>query len=400
MREPRPVTRIEVSEKNKKIRQILIIVLLAVAVVAITTGIMSVLNKDTGWQSVQITTEERNCSQNFIFQYNFSGSGAEATAVNKQLEAAYAEASVKAYQLFTVDEEIQGVNNIYHINRHVNEEITVDPVLYEAFSKLEGTRWLYLGPVYAHYIHLFYGASEEYVAQLDPALNADAAQFVARAASFAADEGAIHMELLGDNRIKLHVSQEYLAFAQAEEIENFIDFSYMTNAFVIDYLAASIQALGLTEGYFVSVDGYTRNLDMGNSYSMNLFDRADNMLYPAGVMHYRGPASIVYLKNYPTAESDSMYRVSGDHIVFPYVDVADGMYRSSTDNLVSYSYDLGCADVLLQILPSFIADNFAVPENVYSVWFEGSTLCYNDPAITVTDLLVQEDVAYNAVLKK
>lgn len=400
MREPRPVTRIEVSEKNKKLRQILIVVLLAVAVVAITTGIMAALNKDTGWQSVQVTTQERNCSQNFIFQYNFSGSGAEATALNKQLEAAYGAATVKAYQLFTPDEAVEGVHNIHHINRHVNEVITVDPVLYAAFQKLEGTRWLYLGPVYAHYNHLFYGASDAYVAQLDPAVSTEAADFVAAAASFAADEGAIRLELLGDNQVKLHVSGDYLAFAQAEEIKNFIDFSYMTNAFVIDYLAESIQALGLTQGYLVSVDGCTRNLDAGNDYSMNLFDRVDNMIYPAAVMHYRGPASIVFVKNYPTAESDSMYRVSGDHIVFPYVDLADGMYRSSVNNLVSYSSRMGCADVLLRMLPSFVGDTFTVPEGVSSVWFADTVLCYNDPAITISDLLDQQDVQYTAQLKK
>ena len=278
MREPKPVTRYEVSEKNKKLRQILIVVLLAVAVVSITTGIMSLLNKESGWQKVEITTEARNCSQNFIFQYNFSGSGAEATALNKQLEAAYSDASVKAYQLFTPDEGFEGVNNVYYINRHPNEEIVVDPVLYDAFAKLEGTRYLYLGPVYAHYNNLIFNASDAYVQQLDPTLNGDATADILSMAHYAADEAAVRLELLGENRVKLHVSQTYLAFAKGEEIgENFLDFSYLTNAFIIDYFADTMQALGLTEGYFASVDGYTRNLDSKNTFHFNIFDRIENM---------------------------------------------------------------------------------------------------------------------------
>lgn len=399
MREPRPITHVEVSEKNKKLRIIAAIIFLIIGAAGITMGIRSATGQDPGWQAVQVYPKERNCSQNFLFRYNFSGSGMEATAVNKKLEAAYEEATVKAYQLFTPDEEIQGVNNIYAINHHPNQELTVDPVLYQAFTKLEGTRWLYLGPAYGHYQNLLYSASDDYVPQLDPVTDSVSAEFVAAVAGFAEDENAVRLELLGQNRLRLHVSQEYLDFAQAEEFDRFIDFSYMANAFIIDYLADSIQALGLTKGYLVSVDGYTRNLDGGDHYSMNLFDRKGDIIYPAGVMHYRGPVSIVLLKNYPTADSKTTYRVSGDHIVHPYVDPLDGIYRTSVPSLVSYSYQQGCADVLLQCLPSFVGTDFSVPEGVHSIWFEDTLLCYNDPAIQISDLLEQEEIRYTAQLR-
>lgn len=136
MREPRPITRVELSEKNKTLRLVAAILLLVIGAIGITVGIMSLLNKETGWQRVQITSQERNCSENFILQYHFAGSGADATAVNNQLQAAYGGACVKAYQLFTPDEEIEGVNNLYYVNRHPNEIVTVDPVLYDAFAKL------------------------------------------------------------------------------------------------------------------------------------------------------------------------------------------------------------------------------------------------------------------------
>lgn len=394
MRDPRPVTRVELSEKNKSLRIVAAVLLLVIGVVGITVGIMSLLNQDAGWQRVQITTEERNCSANFILQYNFGESGAQATAVNNQLQTAYGEASVKAYQLFTPDEAIDGVQNVYYVNHHPNEPITVDPVLYAAFEKLEGTPWLYLGPAYAHYYSIIFNTEESLVPQMDPYTSPEAKAYVEKIAEFAADRSAVNLELLGENTVKLHVSEEYLAFAQAEEIENFIDFAYMINAFVIDYLAEALLAQNLTQGYLVSADGYTRNLDSENEFRFNIFDRVEDTIYPAGVMKYYGPISMVYLKDYPTAESDANYRANGDRVLHLFADPANGVCKTSAENLVSYSYDMGCADVLLRMLPGFVGDTFAVPEGVYSVWCEGEMICYNDEKISFTDLLRSEKMSY------
>ena len=399
MREPRPILRVELSETNKKLRMILAIVLLVIAAVAITAGIMSLLNKDTGWQPVEVTTTERNNSRNFVFQYEFSGSGANATTLHKQISALYTEGCVKTYRLFTAEEAVEGVHNMHYLNSHPNETVEVDPLLYSAFQKLEGTRYLYLGPVYAYYDNVIFSTGEEMVEQLDPATNADAKAYVAKLAAFAADENAVQLELLGNNQVKLNVSQEYLDFARENEIDRFLDFHYMTNAFTVDCLADTMIQAGFTKGYLVSNDGYTRNLDAGNTYRFNLFDRVENLVYPAGAMEYRGPVSLVFLKDYPTADSDVFYRVNGEHFIHSHADIADGLYKAAVPNLVGYSYELSCVDVLLQMLPQFMSeDAFAAPEGIYSVWFEDGTICYNDRAITITDLLSDNTVRYNAKL--
>lgn len=400
MREPRPITHVEVSDKNRNVRLIAAIVLLVIGALALTVGITSLLNKDTGWQEVQISTQERSCSENFLFQYHFSGSGSEATALNKQLEAAYGEACVKAYQLFTPDEAIDGVKNLYYVNHNPNKTIAVDPVLYAAFEKLVGTPWLYLGPAYAHYSSIIYNSGEAMLTQLDPHVSPDAADYVKKIADFAGDTKAIHLELLGDNQVTLHVSEDYLAFAEAEEIENFIDFGYLTNAVIIDYLAETMIAQGLTDGYLVSADGYTRNLCAEGRFNFNIFDREENLVYPAGVMEYSGPISIVYLKDYPTAPSDANYRENGDHFVHLFADPADGICRTSTENLVSYSYETGCVEVALKMLPAFVGDAFTVPEGVFSIWCDEQVIYYNDDAVSIGNLLKDEKTAYRAVRKQ
>lgn len=399
MREPRPITHVEVNEKNRTLRIILAVVLLIIGVVALTIGFTTLLSRETGWQEVQISPRERSCSESFLLRYNFSGNGSEVATVNRKLEQTYEEACIKAYQLFTPDEGFAEVQNVYYVNHHANEIITVDPVLYGAFQKMEETRWLYLGPAYAHYYNLLH-AEESMLPELDPVESRDAADYVARIAAFAADDDAVKLELLGDNQVKLHVSDAYLAFAQQEEIENYIDFAYLTNAFIIDYLADSLTAEGLTDGYLVSTDGYTRNLDSKNVFSFSIFDRVGRVVYPAGVMQYQGPVSIVYLKDYSTDTSDLNYRVSGDHIVHLFADPADGLYRTSIPNLVSYSYDSGCADVLLQMLPAFVGSQFTIPEDVFSIWCQDATIYYNDDSIRITNLLKDEGGSYRAVLQE
>ena len=400
MREPNPITRVELSEKNKILRWIAVIALLVIGAVGITVGIMSLLNKDTGWQRVQITTQERSCSENFALMYNYSGSGAEATVVNNKLQTSYAEACVKAYQVFTPDEEIPGTGNVYSVNHNPNQVLTVDPLLYAAFEKMEEAPWLYLGPAYAHYYHVIFNADDAWVDDLDPVVSREAKDYLETIAGFAADRDAVSLELLGDNRVILHVREDYLAFAAEEEIENFIDFGYLTNAFAIDYLAETLVNQELTAGYIVSSDGYTRNLDGAHTFSFNIFDRVENLVFPAAVMEYRGPVSLVFLKDYPTANSDSNYRGREDRFLHLFADPADGVCRTSVENLVSYSYDAGCADVALAMLPSFVGSEFTVPQGVFSVWCEEELICYNDARISFRDLLSSEKMSYRTVLRK
>ena len=133
---------------------------------------------------------------------------------------------------------------------------------------------------------------------------------------------------------------------------------------------------------------------------VKIFDRVDNSIYPAGAMEYEGPISMVYLKDYPVAVSDRNYMAREDSFVHLFVDPADGMNRTSVPNLISYSYDSGCVDVLLQMLPHFLGAEFSAPEGVFSVWCSEGTILYNDASISLKDLLQTEEMSYTAMLKQ
>lgn len=398
MREPPRISRVELSESNKRIRWILVIVLLVIGFAAIGAGFMGLLNRDTGWQEIEVATTEVNCSPDFVLQYDLSGSGAEATALYKQVSAIYTEGCIKAYQLFQVDTPSDSYENVYDINHSPNQILTVDPVLYQAFEALQGTRYLYLGPAYAHYNSVIFNTSEAYLDQVDPATSGEARAFVAQIAAFAANEGDITLELLEDNRVRLLVSDRYLAFAAENEIENFIDLRYMTNAFIIDYLAQLLLEQGYQKAVLSSCDGYTRNLYRDAPFSYNIFDKRENVVYPAGVMHYRGPVSMVNLKNYPMAPSDAYFRENGDHMVHTYVDITDGMYRTAITQFIGYRYDTSCVEVLLAMLPALVCEDFAVPTGVYGVWCEDGCIRYNDENLVINNLLQENSLSYSAEL--
>ena len=79
----RPITKIELSEKHKKLRLILIVVLLSIGSVAIGMGLFSLLNTQPGWQEIDVASDKPNCSTEFRLLYDFSDAGGDATAVNK-----------------------------------------------------------------------------------------------------------------------------------------------------------------------------------------------------------------------------------------------------------------------------------------------------------------------------
>ena len=402
----KPVRRIELSEEHLPLRIALVFVLMAIAAVALVVFLTSLLNTDPGWKVVEVDSSERNCSSDFMFNYDFGDAGVSATAEYKQVLSVYTEATRKAYWLFNKDEGDARYPGIYHVNTHVNETVEVDPALYQALTLLEeaGNRSLYLAPVYAQYDNLFSCEDDVQASLYAPEKNRELDAYFNQIIAFIRDPAMINLELLGDCRVRLKVSAEYLAFAAEEEIDTFLDFHWMTNAFIVDYLAEQLQQNGYTNGYLTSFDGFTRNLDLrGNPYSFNIFNREGGTVYMAARMSYDKPCSIVFLRAYGMTEPDRWhyYNWSDGSITTAYVDAADGRSKTAAENLVCYSGAQGCAETLLRVLPVYLSDsldtaalNRLTDDGIYSLWCEGRTIRYNDEGIWISDLYETEDVRY------
>ena len=405
----KPVKQIELSEKNIKVRWILIGIFLTIAIVAFGVGIYSFFSTEPGWQQVSVSEKEPNCSYDFLLMYDFTGSGGSATAVNRKVTAIYTEQTQKAYQLFSSDEVETKLHNVHYLNRHLNETVQVDPVLHHALELIVAydSRYPYLAPVYTEYDRIFISDNDLEAALYDPVRNPELISYIAEATEFAKDPAMIQIKILEDDKVRLEVSQEYLAFIEEYGIETVFDFGWMKNAFIADLIADSLQDEGFTNGYIASYDGFTRNLDQRkNQFSFNLFHRQGaDILIPAKIV-YEQPMSIVFLRNYPMGQTDRWhyYAYADGGIISTYLDVDDGMSKSSTENLVGYSRTLGCAEMLLQMAPLYIADTLDTErisnlrqEGIYSIWFEGTSLRYNDPTLVPELLKIEEGYQYTLV---
>lgn len=363
-----------------------------IAAIALVHAMLVFLSKDSGWTQIQATsTDELNVRDDFVFLYELGDSNQSATAENKALTILYTDLCEQAYMMFTADYAYNELNNVYSINHNPNQVLTVDDGLYHALETVQqsGDRGIYLGPVYAIYDDIFNCEEDVQAAEFDPYENEEAAEYYAEIAAFAADSSAVDLELLGENQVRLNVSDDYLTYAGENGIENFIDFSWMRNAFVADYIADSISAQGYTHGSISSYDGFVRCLDeRGTSYSFGIYNREGNEVTQPAIMDYTGPMSIVYLRNYMMADKDLVHYYAYDdgEIRTLYLDTVDGKCKSTRNELVCYAKDAGCADVLLQMVPLYISEEWE-PEavdvlkadGIYSVYVEnGEIVCNSD----------------------
>lgn len=409
---PKTVNQIELSTEHKRLRLILAVVFLAIGGIAIACGVANLSSKEPGWSEVEVSSSELNCGDDFVFLYCLGADGTSATAENKALTACYSEAAEYAFQIFTNDVEYENIHNVYYINRHPNQEMEVDDVLYRAFSLIQeaGDRSLYLGPVYEQYNGLFHCTEEYQTVEYDPYQNRDVADYYAAIAGFAGDGQMIKIELLGENRICLRVAQEYLDFASDNEIESFIDFYWMKNAFIADYLAEQLLSAGYSRGCISSIDGFTRNLDSGGeSYAYTFYDRMDCMIYPAAGIRYTGPSSLVYFHDYPLKNEQSQYYYvyADGEIRTAYLDARDGQCRSAVSSLVCYSREDSCAEILLKAIPVYITDSLReeslvrmAEEGIFSIYGKDCEIRYNDAGLIYGSLYRDKDVRYEAVLVK
>ena len=406
------IEKIELSDKNIGWRLGFFILFVVIAGASFASCVNSFFSKDPGWYQIETnSSDEAHCGNDFVFMYNLGMSG-NATDENRALTILYTEACEMAHKLFHNKETFEGVYNVRYINNHPNEVIEIDAGLYKAFSVLDAynSRSLYMAPVYNQYDEIFYCQDDSQLVDYDPRMNEEVAAEYAVIAAFANNSEMVDIKLLGDNKIQLYVSEEYLAYADENYITDFIDFFWMKNAFITDYLAETMIERGYIYGTLTSYDGFSRTMDTSeNSYAFNLYDRVGDTLYPAGVMQYQGANSLVYFRDHMLSDMDwqHYYALSNGEVRNSYVDSADGVSKAATDSYYVYSKDLSCAEVMLQAVPVYVTEEWsedAVAElteiGIYSVYAEDGVVKYNDSALIVTDLLDEEEMKYTSELIK
>ncbi len=407
---PRP-EKIELDQKPNKLRVIFACLFLALGIGFITYGIVSIVDTDPGWRKIEADTNlEGTLSGEFYFNYNIGSSGISARIEYRSLTDAYNQAVDAAAKSF-LNREYPGVSNLCTINHSPNTTLTIDESLYKSLElcKKYAFREIYLAPLYADHFNLCMSADDNEAYNFDPVANPAQGEFFAKVSSYANDDSHISLELLGDNQVILHISDEYLAFAAENGIEDFIDFGWSRNAFIIDFIADSLIKSGYTKGSIGSYDGFIRNLDStpSETYSYTIYDKVGNNIYTAADMRYSGSLSIVCYRAYPMNSLDLQHfrETESGEIRTPYYNPKTGTAETKVNNLVFLSRDYGCAETMLNTVDSFIgspesalttADLGSIDEKVDYIFCQNNKIYTSDKSIALTKLYSDSTVTYTA----
>lgn len=354
-------TKIELDEKHFDLKKIIALVLLVVAVTSITYGVLTLLNKDPGWTTVEITTDNPSSAE-FVLNYKLGHAGISPTAEHKKLAAVYKSAFEEAERIFSDEYAVLegGYDGFHALNSHPNEKLTLAPALFDALLLLEenGVTLHLIAPICELYSGLCFSTTDEEAASNDPLIPTDTAEgtfspsnYVKTITDFVKN-GGVKLELDANEKTAvLCVSEEYLAFADEYDIETFVSLGWMKNAFIVDYIAEKLTEEGFTCGNITSYDGFMRNLDeykIGGEYSLNLYTRVENTVYPSAVMRYSGKMAAVTYRDYPMTNLDAgrYYTYADGEERSIYVNPATGFYSPSAHEMTAYSAASTCAEIL------------------------------------------------------
>ncbi|MCD7806238.1 MAG: hypothetical protein LUH19_02735 [Lachnospiraceae bacterium] len=405
---PKPVQRVELSDQHVGLRIFLVVILVLIAGSSLAYAVSSWLTVDSGWTTISPdSAADIMESASFELQYELGTTDLGTTAENKAIVLIYTDALELACQSFQADVEYEDVHNIYYINRHVNEDIVVEPVLYQAFEQMKDQlSYLYLGPLYAEYYAVFASNDDQEAAVYDPELNEDQEVYFEQVCSFISN-GAIELVLLGDYTVRLEISEEYEAFADEYGLTSYLDFFWMKNAFIVDYVAEQLVAGGYTNGQISSVDGYVRCLDERQvTYGINLIDDQESGALQAAAFSYEGPMSVVMMKNFPVYSTDdvSYYTYGNGETRYSYLSPDTGRCTSALPGLLCYSADVSSAEIMLEMMPVYISSEFGeesleflwemAGQGIYSIYCQNQVIYYSEEGLSLEDVYDGESVSY------
>ena len=375
-REPpiRPKTRLEVSDEHFTARVVCLVVTIAVAALAFGVALNSVFSTKTGWQQIEPVDHETGIAQDFLLYYNIGQTDQSARDELRAVSSGYSKAIDHAYRVLS-NVEFEGYVNLRTLNSQPNTDIAVDALLYNAFAQVEeaGSRLPYFAPLMEQYHSLFACEDDAQAENFDPERSEAAARYANQIAAFANDPAAVQVRLLPENTLRLEVSREYLDFARENELESFVDFGLLRNAFLCDAVADTLEEQGYINGYVTSFDGFTRAM-CTDEFGLNVLDLAQGRACQLGTVLYNTPGAVVSCRSFPVLEKDAVnyYSYSDGSIRTPYLNDR-GLQRAACASLNTFSGELSTAQLALRTLAAYAGEEVGFPSLEELSWVAGSS---------------------------
>lgn len=394
----KPVEKVEVSDKHVKLRIVFFVLALVIGLGAIGYGIYALTNAPSGWQKIDASQSGLSCAGELEFYCNIKASNSKE--MTNTAKNAYTQACVTAYDLFSAK---SGEKNLFCLNSHPNETVVLNTTLYNALKRVceVDARYLFLAPLYARYENIFFAGDDNEAKNFDPNVNAEERAFFDEMLAFINDSSHISLQFDVNDAVTLHVSQEYLKFAEENGIGVFADFFYMKNAFIVDMVVSELNRAGITDGVVSSVDGYARSLSAeSSSVKTTLYDNVDGLPFACAQAELGGSFAAVNFHTFKIhAREYNYYAYSDGRIVTPYLDCASGKETAKLAFMYCYSANKTCAEVLLSALPTFTSNDVTQAaelkrRDIFSVYVEGKNVCYNQAELKMEVRKSDDDSLY------
>jgi hypothetical protein len=212
----------------------------------------------------------------------------------------------------------------------------------------------------------------------------------------------ISIDFLNDYNIKLNVSDNYLNILDELSVNDILDFSYLRNAFILDYVSTQLISDGFKYGNIQSYDGYYINLDDTYNYKYDVYDIIDKKLISTCYVDFMGKYNIVNYRNFAINNMDyNRFRLEDDKLTSLYINPNDGKNYESIKNLTSYSKTKSLVDIVLETKDIYINNNFNENNiSIESIWLKDRSINYNDKNLTLNNIYSKNDVSYKVNSKE
>ena len=251
------------TKKEKKsiiIRSILFVLVIILFGVALTFLILNTRTK-SGMKKIDATTTQisRAPSSYSLYYVLEDVEGMKASDMENRVIAAYSEAIDTMLPLLDTSEEYEGINNLYYINNHINEDIVLDPMLYNVLKEVYDIdpRYLYLGNLYEFYNNLRYTPEPLEIQTYDPFVSLEMKALVDEFVNY----NGISLKFKSNNTIRLSITDDYVLLQESDH-PRYIDLGPLTDAYILDYVKELMVKNYLFNGYIYCSDGYI--VDFGN----------------------------------------------------------------------------------------------------------------------------------------
>ncbi len=308
------------KDRKTKIRFVLFIIAVIVAVTSITYGVVQIGHKDPGYHTIELELDDSvpYYSNGVTFSHYFDGSSDEIKAALKYATGEYTFAMKESFRL------LDGVNtydvtpgNIAALNKSGGEKIKVGSALYsvlkDAYSKtLEQKGFnMFAGPYYALWQELLYNFDG---AGFDPLVNSDEFELIEKFSKLVNDIGSF--ELTFDDTaqtVSFKAPAELKALLEDYGMNYpIIDLNVMYDAYRLEMVADMLETAGLDAGYLADESGVTVALSKNLGIKYIYYTLVDDVPRLTAVQD-GGPGSAAsYFRARPLSDDEvGFYTVQG-----------------------------------------------------------------------------------------